>query len=200
MIREEMEKTSDVFSSLSDEGMSNDGTEFLSDEYFNEIDRLFDQVQEENNKKWLPDKSNELAARAVLEKMMDDLGSNRNALKREHDNFERFFETFDENVGELDRLKDGKATKYSITKRIHYFRNILNTYSGAPVKLDDMIELAAKDEWKLFMNKGTAYHRYNYGNIDGALNVKFLSADGRFEAVYNVGTGKMVTDPANMGT
>lgn len=60
-----------------------------------------------------------------------------------------------------------------------------------------MIDLAAKGEWYLFSAK---FHRFNYGGINGALNVKFLSADGRFEAIYNTVTGKIVTDPANIGT
>lgn len=130
-----------------------------------------------------------VAANAVLNRMMDDLEKSPNALV-DNANFKQFFDTFDKNIKELD----------SITERMHYFRNTLNSYSGAPTELEDMIDKAAKGEWKLFANIGTAYHRYNYGGIDGALNVKFVSADGRFEAVYNTGTGKMLTDAANMGT
>ncbi len=118
--------------------------------------------------------------------MMDDLEKNPNDLLK-HRNFKRYFETFDKNIRELD----------SITERIHFFRNILNSFSGAPADLKGMIDLAARGEWHLFSAK---FHRFNYGDINGALNVKFLSADGRFEAVYNTGTGKVVSDPANIGT
>ncbi|MCR2820047.1 hypothetical protein [Lederbergia panacisoli] len=44
------------------------------------------------------------------------------------------------------------------------------------------------------------YHRYVVNDYDPAYNVKFISSDGRFEVVYNIETGQMVTDPVNMGT
>lgn len=155
-------------------------SQFLSDEYFYGIDSLFVQVKNENygSKKKAPE--------AVINRMMDDLENNPDDLPG-HANFIRFFETFDKNIREL----------YSITERMHFFRNILNSYSSAPEDFEDMIDLAARGEWQLFSAK---FHRFNYGDINGALNVKFISADGRFEAVYNTETGKMVTDPANMGT
>lgn len=159
---------------------------FLSDEYFYEIDSLFEQIKKENGQWDVFNSSKKKAANVVINKMMDDLENNPNALPN-HKNFKRFFETFDKYIRKLD----------SIRERMHYFRNTLNSYSGSPIKLEEMIDLAARGEWYLFSAK---FHRFYYEDINGALDVKFLSADGRFEAVYNTGTGKIVTDPANMGT
>jgi len=161
-------------------------TEFLSDEYFYNLGELFEQVKNKNDEWYVFDGSKKTAAKAVITKMMRDLESNPGALS-DHENFNEFFETFDEHIRKLD----------SITKEMHYFRNLLNSYSGVPASFDEMITLAARDEWKLFSAK---YHRYNFEDVNGALNVKFISADGRFEVVYNTGTGEIVTDPANMGT
>lgn len=160
--------------------------EFLSNDYFDELEKLFDQIKSSNDKWYVFDGSKKIAAEAVVNQMMDDLESNPSALIN-HENYIRFFETFDSNILKLD----------SITERMHFYRNTLNAYSNAPEKLDDMISLAAKGQWKLFSAK---FHRYNNGEINAALNVKFLSADGRFEVVYNVGTGKIDDDPVNMGT
>lgn len=159
---------------------------FLSDEYFYELDSLCEQINKENDQWYVSNSSKKIAAKAVIDKMMDDLENDPDYLVN-HKNFYRFFETFDKNIRQLS----------DITERMHFFRNTLNSYSGAPVVIKDMIDLAAKGEWYLFSAK---FHRFNYEDINGALNVKFLSADGRFEAVYNTGTGKMVTDPANLGT
>lgn len=159
---------------------------FLSDEYFTNVSLLFIKIHNEYGQWELYGNTKKIVAKAVINKMMDDLDRNPNALQNNR-NFECFFEVFDDNIRKLDTL----------TERMHYFRNTLNAYSGAPSKLTEMIDLACKDEWQLFSAK---YHRYNYGKIIGALNVKFISNDGRFEAVYNTGTGEIVTDPANMGT
>lgn len=160
--------------------------DFLSNEYFDELDELFDRVKSMNEKWYVFDGSKKIAAEVVVNQMMDDLESNPNTLIN-HENFNRFFETFDLNIRKLG----------SITERMHFFRNTLNSYSNAPENLDEMIYLAAIGQWELFSAK---FHRYNNGEINAALNVKFLSEDGRFEAVYNVGTGKIVDDPVNMGT
>ena len=160
--------------------------QFLSDEYFTNIDLLFKKIKKEYGQWDFFESSKKIVAKAVINQMMDDLESNPNALKN-NKNFMRFYELFDSNIRQLG----------TITERMHYFRNILNSYSGAPDQLKDMIDLAYRGEWHLFSAK---YHRYDYGEIAGALNVKFISSDGRFEAVYNTGTGRIVTDPANMGT
>lgn len=161
-------------------------SKFLSNDYFDGLDELFEKVKIENDKWYVFDSSKKIAAEAVINKMIDDLERKPQAL-RNHENFIRFFETFDKNIRKLD----------SITERMHFFRNTLNSYGDAPTKLIDMIDLAARDKWELFSAK---FHRYNYGGINGALNVKFISADGRFEAVYNTGTGEIIFDAPNMGT
>ncbi|XEC96616.1 hypothetical protein AB6A23_08770 [Paenibacillus tarimensis] len=163
-----------------------DNKVFLSDDYFYELDEIFEQVKLENEKWYIFEGSNKIAAKVVITKMMMDLESNPTALQN-HENFHRYFETFDKNIRKLN----------SITEEMHFFRNTLNTFSGAPVRLDPMITLAAEGKWKLFSAK---YHRFNYEGVNGALNVKFISIDGRFEAVYNTGTGEIVSDPVNMGT
>lgn len=101
--------------------------------------------------------------------------------------FELFFETFDQHVTQLPIL----------TEEIHYFRNELNQYGGAPEQLEAMIELVACGNWQLFSAR---YHRYEVSEYDAAHNVKFISSDGRFEVVYNSETGQIVNDPVNMGT
>lgn len=161
-------------------------SEFLSDEYFEDLNVLFETAKLQNDKWYILDGSKKIAAEAVVNQMMDDLEKKPKVLEK-HKNFNRFFETFDRYIRKLD----------TITERMHFFRNTLNSYSGAPDKLDDMINLAARGKWELFSAK---YHRYNYKEINGALNLKFVSADGRFEAVYNGRTGEIVVDPANMGT
>jgi len=168
------------------EGSFDSKTVFLSDEYFYELGELFEQVKIENDKWYIFDGSKKIAAKVVINKMIVDVESKPFALSN-HDNFNRFFETFDKNINKLG----------SITEKMHFFRNTLNSYSDAPNKLDEMITLAARDKWKLFSAK---YHRYNNKGNNGAINVKFISADGRFEVVYNMGTGEIVVDPVNMGT
>lgn len=166
---------------------SNEDTlQFLSNEYFNDLDELFEQVKLENEKWYIFDGSSRIAAKAVISKMMKDLENNPTALMK-HENKKLYFDTFNKNISRLD----------GITKEIHYFRNILNSYSGAPTSLDEMITLAAKGEWQLFSAK---FHRYSYEDDNAALNVKFISANGRFEVVYNTETGEIVTAPVNMGT
>lgn len=160
--------------------------EFLSNEYFDELDELFKKVKIQNDKGYVFNNSEKAAAKVAINQMMDDLERKPFTLSN-HENFNRFFDTFDENIRKLD----------SITERIHFFRNKLNSYSDAPTKLDDMLNLAALGKWKLFSAK---FHRFSSGEINGALNVKFVSANGRFEAVYNTGTGEIVLDPVNMGT
>ncbi|GIP18073.1 hypothetical protein J40TS1_37150 [Paenibacillus montaniterrae] len=163
-----------------------DHTEFLSDEYFSGLDELYTQVKLKHKKWHSIDGPNKIAAKTVLAKMMEDLESNPDAIIN-HQNFNRYFETFDQHVRRLSEL----------TEEIHFFRNTLNKYSGAPSSLDEMITLTAQHKWQLFSAK---FHRYNVEGINAALNVKFISADGRFEVVYNAGTGEMVDDPVNMGT
>ena len=89
---------------------------------------------------------------------------------------------------------------YAVWEEAHYFRNKLNR---APATLDKMIELnrnlSSDKKWKLMDIDGSAYHMYG---DEGEYNLKFVSYDGIFEAVYNK-KGELLTehnDPKNMGT
>ncbi|QQO08717.1 hypothetical protein [Breznakiella homolactica] len=83
----------------------------------------------------------------------------------------------------------------------HYFRN---NFSRAPKTLSGMIETITSSEdnkfgWKLMPPDQSLLHMYG---PDGEYNLKFISSDGYFEAVYNR-AGELLTeenDPVNMGT
>jgi hypothetical protein len=87
------------------------------------------------------------------------------------------------------------------SKREHYFRN---NFSRAPENLDEMVKIILKKEnnifkWELLPWQSMSLHMYGK---DGEYNLKFISADGHFEAVYNR-EGILLTkdnDPLNMGT
>jgi hypothetical protein len=87
------------------------------------------------------------------------------------------------------------------SQEIHYFRI---HFSRAPKTLDEMIRIILDKknnifEWKLLPWQNMAFHMYGK---DGEYNLKFISADGHFEAVYNK-DGIVLTqenDPLNMGT
>jgi hypothetical protein len=87
------------------------------------------------------------------------------------------------------------------SQKEHYFRVY---FSRAPETLDKMVEIIMdKDnnifEWGLLPWQNMAFHMYGK---DGEYNLKFISADGHFEAVYNK-DGILLTqdnDPLNMGT
>lgn len=88
-------------------------------------------------------------------------------------------------------------------KELHYFRNELNR---APETLEQMMainkELPADKKWKLLPASESIYHMFGEG---GEFNLKFVSADGIFEGVYNE-SGQLVTESTepnggiNMGT
>jgi hypothetical protein len=87
------------------------------------------------------------------------------------------------------------------SSREHYFR--IN-FSRATKTLDEMIKIIMNKEnnifeWELLPWQNMAFHMYGK---DGEYNLKFISADGHFEAVYNR-NGILLTqenDPLNMGT
>lgn len=104
-------------------------------------------------------------------------------------------ERFDQIFSSIDFL----VTKIDMTEDVHYFRNELNKYSGAPNSLDDMIKLARSGGWNLYSPLTSQYHMYGE---NGEYNLKFVSSDGRFEAVYDINK-KLITEetgPSNMGT
>ena len=59
-----------------------------------------------------------------------------------------------------------------------------------------MVELAKKGEWKLMSQLKSQYHMYGK---DGEYNLKFVSKDGRFEALYNL-KKELVVDDGGMGS
>ncbi|MDR2973895.1 MAG: hypothetical protein LBV00_04165 [Propionibacteriaceae bacterium] len=81
----------------------------------------------------------------------------------------------------------------------HYLRNLLNE---GPATLDEMMATFAHPEvqqWTLLPPDQAAYHMFG---PEGEFNLKFVSADGLLEAVYNK-AGVLLTednDPVNMGT
>ncbi len=86
-----------------------------------------------------------------------------------------------------------------LTSDEHYLRNKLNY---APKSLDSML-LEIKNgnslNWQLMPPKDSALHMF--GN-DGEYNIKFVSGNGNFEAVYDI-YGELLDEnnnPANMGT
>ena len=91
--------------------------------------------------------------------------------------------------------------KGDVTEREHYFRN---HFWRAPATLDDMVRVITEMDnmlfdWRFSTWQDTAFHTYGE---DGAYNLKFISSDGHFEAVYNK-SGELLTadnDPLNMGT
>ena len=90
------------------------------------------------------------------------------------------------------------------TKDLHYFRNKLNR---APTTLDEMVALQLtlplRERWILSAIDSSAFHMYDSDfSPNGLYNLKFISYDGLFEAVYNQ-NGQLCTefnDPVNMGT
>ena len=95
--------------------------------------------------------------------------------------------------------------KRSTSQEEHYFRNKLNR---VPATLDEMVEINRKiknenERWILLGTNTSAYHMYATDfSGDGLNNLKFISADGMYEAVYNH-KGQLcteITDPIKMGT
>lgn len=88
-----------------------------------------------------------------------------------------------------------------LNKEQHYFRN---EFSRAPATLDEMVKTVTEDtnnpfQWKLLTPSNTLFHMMG---PDGEYNLKFLSKDGHYEAVYNK-QGELLTaqtGPLNMGT
>jgi hypothetical protein len=88
-----------------------------------------------------------------------------------------------------------------ITEEAHYFRNC---FARAPNTLDEMMAIIRYEEggtfgWKLVSRKGTWLHMFGR---NGEYNMKFISADGHFEAIYNIDGVKLTgeNDSMNMGT
>ncbi|MEG0569881.1 MAG: hypothetical protein RR543_05825, partial [Erysipelotrichales bacterium] len=101
------------------------------------------------------------------------------------------------------------ATKVSIlvdqkqgveTYQEHYFRNV---FERAPSNLDEMIKSIHKKndlfKWEIVEPSKAQFHMFGK---KGEYNLKFISGNGLFEAVYDI-NGKLLTsknNPDNMGT
>ncbi|NLD50598.1 MAG: M23 family metallopeptidase, partial [Clostridiaceae bacterium] len=157
---------------------------YYSISYFEELNKKLAKL-----KKWGTPKSD---YEELFNKMKSDVlnyGSDLRQLRFYNEIlFKKVFETIDYLV-----------TKIEMTKEVHYFRNELNKFSGAPDTLDEMVKLAQKGKWILYPRVGSIYHMYGE---DGEFNLKFACQDKRFEAVYkkNKQLATEESDPINMGT
>ena len=147
---------------------------FASDEYFKDL--------EEKTKS---------SSKKMIDNMMEDFEMYENKFDMNtlpDDRWEAFIDKFTSCVQEYG----------SVTKEMHYFRNKLNR---APVTLDDLI--AEKEKWELLSPVTSMYHMNNTDfSVEGEYNLKFISTNGHYEAVYNK-DGILLTeynDPDNMGT
>ena len=91
---------------------------------------------------------------------------------------------------------DNKMSEINIIptyQLIHYdLRFHLNKQ---PLSLNAL--LRAKGHWKLLGIPSSAYHMHG---INGEYNLKFISQNGYFEAVYSSLTSQLILDPWNIGT
>lgn len=97
-------------------------------------------------------------------------------------------------VNELIDVLDGPENAQE-----HYFRNRLNYAPETLERMFDEIRNPSGIRWQLLSSEQSALHMWGE---DGEYNVKFVSADGIFEAVYSK-DGALLTDendPVNMGT
>lgn len=89
----------------------------------------------------------------------------------------------------------------TVTEASHYLRN---RFSRAPNTLDEMMAIIQHEQggifgWKLMSRKITRLHMFGK---NGEYNLKFMSADGHFEVIYNIDGEKLTekNDSMNMGT
>lgn len=167
-----------------DDPLTNDSCYFASEEYFEDLEeRTEDEV---SSMRYLQNYY-QIYCGYKAENMMEDFNTYDQYFgvsSLTEDRWEAFISNFSSAVS-------GYGT---VTQEIHYFRNKLNR---APATLDDLLD--EKDDWELLEVGDSLYHMYNeYGEY----NVKFISKDGHYEAVYNK-NGILLSennDPDNMGT
>ncbi len=152
----------------------------LEASYVQKIEYIREQIEDEN-----------LSVNLALNRIMADITASSD-----------FFHNmrYQERVSlceEINKLIGQKEGPSNIEE--HYFRNYLN---AAPDSLDGMLREIANPrgaKWVLMEPGQSAYHMYGK---DGEFNVKFITDDGLFEAVYNK-SGVLLTeknDAVNMGT
>lgn len=161
-----------------------------TDQYIEMIDELvFNKMNEAFNMN--KSKAHEIGAYEGLNKIIADVSNNKEqfmkATKYMHENFYKKINELVELYGYVD-------------ESIHFMRNILNK---APKTLEKLLKinkgLQVIDKWRLLQPYKSIYNMYGE---DGEYNLKFVSANGFFEAVYNK-NGDLLTeenDPINMGT
>lgn len=136
-------------------------------------------------------RDNTILGRAALAKAIYDFENNPNYLEK-YSPEERL--AFCLEINRLIDLQGGPKTAEE-----HYFRNFLN---DAPPSLNDMlnsIKTGSLQNWKLLSPEQSAFHMYGE---KGEYNLKFVSENGFYEAVYNI-EGILLTeknDAVNMGT
>jgi hypothetical protein len=85
----------------------------------------------------------------------------------------------------------------NITKEIHYARNLFNRGFATLKELENYNQSVADDmRWIKIDVAATAFHMHG---DNGIYNVKYVSHDGHFEAIYDF-KGNLVALPINMGT
>jgi hypothetical protein len=132
------------------------------------------------------------ASTVMLKKIMDEIETKKIDIDGLHD------EEYRNLALNICRLFDKKENVD--TREEHYLRN---HFSRAPDTLSGMIDTINSGnetfKWKLLTPDYAVLHMYGKG---GEYNIKFISEDGHFEAVYDK-DGVLLTeynDPLNMGT
>jgi hypothetical protein len=97
-------------------------------------------------------------------------------------NIERMYDKINETAGKI-KIEDEE----------HFFRNKINK---APATLEEMLNLPERERWTLLPPEKAAYHM---NGVNGEFNLKFVSPDGHFEAVYDL-NGNLVNSIEDMGT
>ena len=133
-----------------------------------------------------------LEATTKLQTLMSQVSNKPDTIKNLSD--EEYIK-YAKEVSKLINLKGGV-----VSTEEHYFRN---NFNRAPKDLDDMVKTIKSDnstfKWHLVSPYDTLLHMYG---DKGEYNLKFISENGLFEAVYNY-NGVLLTkdnDPTNMGT
>jgi hypothetical protein len=160
-------------------GIADNTSDFLGDD----IGRYVQEVEADNK-----------VRSKLMDFIIDDTIAHEHELEkiknRDNQKFKRYYQKINQIVGNMTEINE----------KIHYFRNKLNV---APETLEDMVKEAQKGNWRLLPPIQAAFHMNDHDKIDEPLkNLKFVSSDGYFEAVYDV-NGKLLTeenDPINMGT
>lgn len=160
-----------------------------SPDYMDELQDFLDHYLATEGYKFLQNASQMVAAKGI-QKIMDDVNIYGDAGKIPDDYWFALCKKFNSLV----MIYGG------VYEELHFFRNKLNR---APKTLDEMIAanktLAPENKWRLLPVGQSIYHMYGK---DGEYNLKFVSADGLFEGVYDK-AGNLLTelnDPINMGT